>query len=196
MANVAPRRQPPEVRREQLLDAAQRVLLERGLRATTVADVAEAAGVAKGTMYLYYESKDDLLAALRARYLDQVAAAVSQSSGKPVLERIRRMIVGLFDFGAAHHELHHLLFHEAGFSEDDAFVDVRKQFTDLIEEGVATGELRVQDVQMASVFVLHGVHGALVHGLHSSRRGHRRAANQVADLVDGALRTGVTGRGG
>src|SRR5262245_29462805 len=187
MATVAPRRQPPEIRREQLLDAAQRVLLERGLRATTVADVAEAAGVAKGTMYLYYESKDDLLAALRSRYLVQVAAALAPSPGKPVLERMRRMIIGLFDFGAAHHELHHLLFHEAGFSEDDAFVGVRKQFEDLIEEGVETGDLRVQDVQMASVFVLNGVHGALVHGLHSRRTSHGRAAKQVADLVAGAL---------
>jgi AcrR family transcriptional regulator len=183
------------VRREQLLDAAQRVLLERGLRATTVADVAEAAGVAKGTMYLYYESKDDLLAALRSRYLAECAAALRPSPGKSVSERIRRMIIALFDFGEAHHELHHLLFHEAGFSEDDAFTGVRKQFTDLIEEGVATGELRVQDVQMASVFVLHGVHGALVHGLHSPRHGRRRTANLVADLVDGALHSGVTDSG-
>jgi len=192
MAKAAPRRQPPEVRREQLLDAAQQVLLERGLRATTVADVAEAAGVAKGTMYLYYESKDDLLAALRSRYLEQVAAALTQAPGRPVLERMRWMIVGLFDFGAAHHELHHLLFHEAGFSEDDAFIDVRTQFKDLIAEGIEVGELRVQDAEMASVFVLHGVHGALVHGLHSQRLSPRRAANEVADLVDGALRPGVS----
>ncbi len=167
MAKAAPRRQPPDVRREQLLDAAQQVLLERGLRATTVADVADAAGVAKGTMYLYYESKDDLLAALRSRYLDQCAAALRPQPGKPVSARIRQMIVGLFDFAAEHHELHHLLFHEAGFSEDDAFAGVRNDLTDLIEEGVESGELRAQDVQTATAFVLHGVHGALVHGLHA-----------------------------
>jgi AcrR family transcriptional regulator len=190
MATAAPRRQPPEVRREQLLDAAEHVLLERGLRSTTVADVAEAAGVAKGTMYLYYGSKDDLLAALRSRYVDQVAAVLRQSPGKPVLQRIRRMIFGMFEFGATHHELHHLLFHEAGFSEDDVFVDIRQQFNELIEEGVETGELRSQDVEMASVFVVNGVHGALVHGTHSPRLSRRRAATEVADLVERALASG------
>jgi AcrR family transcriptional regulator len=190
MAQAPPRRQPPEVRREQLLDAAEEVLLDRGLRATTVADVAEAAGVAKGTMYLYYGSKDDLLVALRSRYLDQVTAALTQPPGKPVLERIRRMIFGMFDFGTTHHELHHLLFHEAGFSEDDVFVNIREQFKELIEEGVETGELREQDVQMASVFVVNGVHGALVYGTHSPRLSRRRAATEVADLVAHALASG------
>jgi AcrR family transcriptional regulator len=189
MATAPPRRQPPDVRREQLLDAAEQVLVQRGLRATTVADVAEAAGVAKGTMYLYYESKDDLLAGLRSRYLEQYAEALRPSPDKSVSDRIRQMIVGLFDFAGGHHDLHHLLFHEAGFSEDDAFASVRDGLTALIAEGVETGELRAQDVPTAAAFVLHGVHGALVDWLHgSSRTARRRVANEVADLVDRALR--------
>src|SRR6476620_10199517 len=105
---AAPRRRPADVRREQLLDAAQRVLLARGLRSATAAEVADAAGVAKGTMYLYYESKDDLLAGLRSRYLDRYAEALRSSPGASVPERIRQMIMGLFDFAAGHDELHHL----------------------------------------------------------------------------------------
>jgi AcrR family transcriptional regulator len=183
-----PRREPPNVRREQLLDAAQQVLLERGLRAATVADVAEAAGVAKGTMYLYFESKDELLAGLRARYLDRYAEAVRVSPRSSVSERIRQMIVGLYDFAAGHHELHHLLFHEAGFSEADAFIGVRKQLSELIEEGVASGEFEVSDVELATGFILHGVHGALVDALHGrTRPARRRTANEVADLVDRML---------
>ncbi|MDF2743659.1 MAG: TetR/AcrR family transcriptional regulator, partial [Actinomycetia bacterium] len=69
-----PRRQPPDVRREQILDAAERVLVGRGLAATTMADVAEAAAVAKGTVYLYFESRAELLAGLRARYFERFAA--------------------------------------------------------------------------------------------------------------------------
>ena len=76
MVEGRPRTQPADVRREQLLDAAEQVLVARGLRSTTVADVAAAAGVAKGTTYLYFASKDDLLAGLRARYLERFAAAL------------------------------------------------------------------------------------------------------------------------
>jgi len=181
---TTPRRQSPDVRREQLLDAAQQVLLRRGLRSATVSDVADAAGVAKGTMYLYFESKDDLLAGLRSRYLDQYADALRAPPGTSASERIRRMIVALFDFAADHHDLHHLLFHEAGFSEEDAFTGVRAWLTDLITEGVESDEFQVPDVGLAAAFVLHGVHGALVDWMHGpSRKGRRRAANEVASLV-------------
>jgi AcrR family transcriptional regulator len=185
---ASPRRQPPDVRREQLLDAAELVLAERGLRATTVAEVAEAAGVAKGTVYLYYESKDDLLAGVRARYLERFAEAVNVKSSSSASARLRRMVAGLFEFGIEHHELHHLLFHEAGFHEEDAFVGVRSALIDLIAEGVEAGDFHVDEVQLASAFVLNGVHGALVDALHSpphgsSRRAMTRSANDVADLA-------------
>jgi AcrR family transcriptional regulator len=47
------------------------VFLERGLAHATMADVSEAAGVAKGTVYRYFDSKSALLTALRARYTSQ-----------------------------------------------------------------------------------------------------------------------------
>jgi AcrR family transcriptional regulator len=188
MVEARPRTQPPDVRREQLLDAAQRVLVDRGLRATTVADVASAAGVAKGTTYLYFASKDELLAGLRARYLAQFAAAVSATPSGSAVERLRRLVTSLFDFAWDHHELHHVLFHEAGFSEDDAFGGVREQLTSLIAEGAERGELVADDPALAASYVLHGVHGTLVEALHGhrprgGRQGRRRRAESVADLT-------------
>lgn len=51
-------RRIPEARLEQLVDAAARVFIERGYARTQMADVAAALGVAKGTIYLYVESKE------------------------------------------------------------------------------------------------------------------------------------------
>jgi AcrR family transcriptional regulator len=53
------RRTPPE-RLSQLVDCATRVFIEQGYRRTQMADIAEALGVAKGTLYLYVESKEAL----------------------------------------------------------------------------------------------------------------------------------------
>jgi AcrR family transcriptional regulator len=50
-----------EFRRGQILSAARDRFGRQGLRGTTVADIARAAGVAKGTVYLYFRSKDELL---------------------------------------------------------------------------------------------------------------------------------------
>jgi len=182
-----PRTQPPDVRREQLLDAAEQLLLEQGLRATTVADVAEAAGVAKGTMYLYFTSKDELLAGLRARYIARYLAPLGAARGD-VRARARRLVTGLVDVATDNWQLHHVLFHEAGFSEADAFFDLRQRFTALLRSGVESGELAVEDPDLTASFLLHGVHGTLGELVHARRRrSRRRTAQALADLVDRAL---------
>ena len=180
-----PRRQPAAVRREQILDAAERALLANGFAATTVADVADAAGVAKGTVYLQFESKNELMAALRARYLARFAAALGSAQKSPT-ERLLQVLHGLFEFSVDNHELHHVLFHEAGFSEDDAFASAHRLIAEILRAGVQAGEFDVADIDVAAVFLLHGVHGALVHALH---RGLSRArfAKTVDTLVLRAL---------
>jgi len=62
----------PAERRTELLDAAERLFSERGLDATTVADIAKAAGVAKGSFYGYFASRDELIDALNARLGDDL----------------------------------------------------------------------------------------------------------------------------
>src|SRR5262252_5149287 len=55
-----------EFRTSGILEAARKVFANRGFHEATVEDIAEAAGVAKGTVYLYYASKRDVyLAALK-----------------------------------------------------------------------------------------------------------------------------------
>jgi TetR/AcrR family transcriptional regulator len=49
-----------EQRREDILDAAQRVFFEKGLATATMDEIAETAELSKGTLYLYYKSKEDL----------------------------------------------------------------------------------------------------------------------------------------
>lgn len=65
MANSeTPRTKEKEVRTAEIEQAARKVFLARGFQAATIQEIAEEAGIAKGTVYLYYESKDDLFAAL------------------------------------------------------------------------------------------------------------------------------------
>ncbi len=61
------REQLIEARRAQILDAAAAVFAERGFHRTTIRAIAAAAGVAEGTIYNYFDSKDALLIGLMAR---------------------------------------------------------------------------------------------------------------------------------
>jgi AcrR family transcriptional regulator len=72
---VAPLRQRrKEARPQELLDAALELFVEKGFSATRSDEVAERAGVSKGTLYLYYPSKEELLKAVIQQNLGQIIA--------------------------------------------------------------------------------------------------------------------------
>jgi TetR/AcrR family fatty acid metabolism transcriptional regulator len=81
-------------KRERILDAAVRVFAQEGFYNAKVSQIAEVAGVADGTIYLYFKSKDDLLISLFEDRMERVNAnlrAALQSSDNAV-ERLRRVI--------------------------------------------------------------------------------------------------------
>lgn len=79
VAALAPRMPGVRQRRkaarpQELLEAALTLFVEKGLAATRTDDVAKLAGVSKGTLYLYYPSKDELFKAVVQAYLTEVIA--------------------------------------------------------------------------------------------------------------------------
>jgi AcrR family transcriptional regulator len=65
------RRRSPR-RREDLVDAAVRVFATTGVAGTSVDEIVRAAGVAKGTFYLYFETRDDIVTAVAERLVEGV----------------------------------------------------------------------------------------------------------------------------
>jgi TetR/AcrR family transcriptional regulator, transcriptional repressor for nem operon len=152
--------------------------------------VAAAASVAKGTVYLYFQSKTELLAGLRARYLERLTAPLDgRLVGGSYAATIERLVASFLDFASAHHRLHHLLLHQAGFSERDVFARARAALAALIEAGVAAGEFEVSDAALATDFVLAGLHGILVTAIHQPRpeRERRPLIEGASELILRAL---------
>ncbi len=59
-----------EQRREEILNAAQKIFFDKGLQNATMDEIADAAELSKGTLYLYYTSKEDLYLAVMLRGFD------------------------------------------------------------------------------------------------------------------------------
>src|SRR5918996_2480791 len=74
---------PTEQRRAEILQAALELFSSKGFHDTTMEEVATAAGVAKGTVYLYFQSKEHLLLALKRGFMqgltDVVATTVAEA---------------------------------------------------------------------------------------------------------------------
>jgi TetR/AcrR family fatty acid metabolism transcriptional regulator len=81
-------------KRERILLAAERIFARRGFFAAKVSDVAKEAGVADGTIYLYFKSKDDLLISLFERRMQEVNVLLRDAVGKidAPLEQLRVFI--------------------------------------------------------------------------------------------------------
>jgi AcrR family transcriptional regulator len=75
------RRRRKEARPAELLEAALKLFVEKGFAATRSEEVARAAGVSKGTLYLYFPSKEELLKAVIQHFLaDQIAAGAEEAA--------------------------------------------------------------------------------------------------------------------
>jgi AcrR family transcriptional regulator len=80
MSVVPVRQRRKEARPQELLDAALELFVEKGFSATRAEEVALRAGVSKGTLYLYYPSKEDLLKAVIEQRLGSEIAAGAEAA--------------------------------------------------------------------------------------------------------------------
>lgn len=108
------RRLPPEARKLQIIEAAERLLQARGAEAR-VEDIAAEAGVAKGTVFLYFPTYDDLLVVLRKRFVRAFDAAHPEPTGAAGAidwrELIPRQAEAFIDYAAARSRLGAVIFH-------------------------------------------------------------------------------------
>jgi AcrR family transcriptional regulator len=100
MGIVERKEREKEARKEEILEAAERIFFEKGLNLATMDEIASLAELGKSTLYLYYKSKEDLYLAVMIRgreilhrlFLDAV------STGEPTLKLIRNLGDAYYDF--------------------------------------------------------------------------------------------------
>ena len=153
-----------ESRRGALVDAAFAVFMDKGVATTSVDDIVEAAGVAKGTFYLYFKTKDDAVNAVAERIVDGVADIVEAAAANPGLSPVERLLTlgrSVGQVGTEPHERDLIdVFH---LPENRAIHDRLAErilerliptVESIISDGIAQGEFAHQDPHLAGGFVL------------------------------------------
>lgn len=83
MSATVPRPAPSPERRGRILDAAEHLFTRLGLRGTSIARIAEEAGVARATVYAYFADRDDVFRAVAERVAERIEAAVRDALDAP-----------------------------------------------------------------------------------------------------------------
>jgi TetR/AcrR family fatty acid metabolism transcriptional regulator len=188
---------------QQILDAAVRVFARNGFYNSRVSDIAREAGIASGTIYLYFKTKDEILVTLfretMAAFVARVRKAIAEESGAPA--KIRRMIRLHFETLEAHPDMAevvqvelrqgHKFFRGASAHEIAAYFDL---IASVLEEGVAAGQFRAELPVKVATKMLFGAMDQVTTSWVLGKRGYRlgEAADPVANIfLKGVNRDGL-----
>lgn len=97
-----------EERKQQILDAADELFAQKGFDGTSTNDILDKVGIARGTLYHHFKSKEDIMDALIGRYSERLLGAAEEiaTDGKiPVIERILRVMAALNISGGSSREI-------------------------------------------------------------------------------------------
>lgn len=189
-----------ESRRQEILAAAQRCFARNGFHNTTIADIVRESGVSQGTFYLYFETKDDVIAAL----------ADDRSQGDALIDAIARAeadpVVGL----TVLLDLHGRTLADAQRSDERRVViqgwaealrnelirrrllantsRVQQEIAHLIERGRRTGQFRSDAEPLGVARVLIALfHGLTLRAVWDGAFDAALTAKTIEEMVRGAL---------
>ncbi len=194
-----------EERRRQILERAVSTFAHHGYERASIAHVCAAAGIARGTLYQYFDDKRSLFRAVLLEYAQRIAAYMQPATptefGTQIdLNAIEKFLTGRFEriYALVHaeREVYTILLKEAlakNAETEDLVEEMRRAFVALMvgEMRIAQGLglIAVDDPEFAAGFVLGGIfHTALV-GILSAKRptAPRLLAEKTTQLVLGTL---------
>jgi AcrR family transcriptional regulator len=201
MAAIAPK----EAVREAILDATDRLLARYGYRKMTVEDIASEARIGKGTIYLHFSSKEEVVLSHVDRIVDRLKQqhlAVIARSKVTAPERLRQMLLArvLFRFDSIQHytqSLNDLLAalrpglvaRRAKHFEEEAQI-----FAEVLAEGRASGQLQFEDEMTTACALLEATNSLLPYSLSISELGEREEVERRAAAIAGLLLHGLLSR--
>lgn len=191
-------------RRDEIMAAAKKVFARNGFHATTIADIAKEAGLAYGSVYQYFDSKDELFLALMSaeeyalRTHVAVALAKSAAPADKSWEPFRATVQATFEFFEADKATTKLLLRDAyalGERFEKHLSDIYERFIDDIEDHMVAAQQRGKVVSAPPrmvAFTLAALIGQLAHRRLTKDDGVTAA--EVSDFVISFIANGLRPR--
>ena len=187
-----------------ILDAAEQMLGGHGYKKMTIDDLAAEVGIGKGTVYLYFSSKEEIALSHIDRVIERLRVRLENIAAKKSSceQRLREMLIErvVFRFDSVQHYTQSL---------NDIFAKIRqtllerrkryfeeeaKIFAALIKEGIAAGEFARTNANDLAQSLLVATNSLLPYSLSTQELGERREIERRATQVANLLLKGVISR--
>ncbi len=143
---------PTPTRRDELLDLAAAMFAERGLRATTVRDIADSAGILSGSLYHHFKSKEQMVEEVLREFLDWLFGRYQEIVGSETdpLKQVEGLFMASFE-AIEHRHAQVVIYQDEAKRLSSlpqfAFVDERnreqrRMWVDILKQGMADGAFR------------------------------------------------------
>lgn len=154
----------PASRRDELLQLAATMFADRGLKATTVRDIADSAGILSGSLYHHFKSKERMVEEVLRDFLDWLFGRYQQilDTATSPLEKLTGLFMASFE-AIEHRHAQVVIYQDEAKRLSDLpqfdFVETRnkeqrKMWVDILQEGVADGSFRPDlDVDLVYRFI-------------------------------------------
>ncbi len=188
-----------EQRRNDIIDAAESVFFSKGVDLATMDEVAEAAELSKGTLYLYFKSKMELYMAVSERGMAILGDMFEEVLGLPVNghEKLRKIGLAYFEYAKNYPDYYRASFHFETHDMDGSMLEsevvhgcVAKgerlfgQTVAAIEQGIQDGSIHSEQNPKELAVMLWSSMRGIIQLYNLKHRGHHMAILSDLDLND------------
>jgi AcrR family transcriptional regulator len=184
----------PDSRREELLAIAARLFAEKGFRATTVRDIADAAGILSGSLYHHFDSKESMVDEILSSFQEELFGQYDEilASDDDPRTKLERAVLVSFDAIDKHHDEVAIYQNDAAYLltfERFGYLGTRSQqsrevWLTLLQDGIDARVLRDDlDLELTYRFIRDTVWVAVSWYRPGGRRTHTEIARQYLTIL-------------
>lgn len=160
------KRRDPAGRKAALMDAARELFVEQGTTAVPIDEMVQRAGVAKGTFYLYFKTKEDVVNAIVSDMVEQMMERVRQAASSAEGSAAQRLLAfseslveisrqpDALELSEAYHSTENMAVHEQVVRETTE--QLLPLLEKIIKDGIESGDFRAEDPRLCAWWVIGG----------------------------------------
>lgn len=194
-----------EFRIQSIQEATMRVIARKGMAAATMQEIADEAGVAKGTIYLYFRDRDELVEKTFDTAIQTLTDRIDEALDLhvPIEQKIRAVMTAKFSFFAAHREFFRLYL-SLRMPEGPAARQRRQKqhcapmyrgraqrLAGVLRAAMERGEIRENDPYKLALFLIEGSTAIILERLTGDMDGDEQSD---VDLITGLILDGIRKR--